>query len=324
MSFRSGTVPLQEIPGKLRQADVTAVPRFADVATFMRSQYRDSPADLDIAMFGVPFDLGSSFRTGARHGPAQIREMSRLIREVNYATRVAPFELCRIGDIGDAPVNSLNLEASLAGIQAFVDAIVSAGAKPLAAGGDHTISLPILRALRANTPLALVQIDAHSDTQDRMLGEKYANGTPVRRAVEEGLLDPKKTVQVGIRGTLFAADELDWAIEQGITIIDMDGIEALGAVGVARKVREIVADTDCYLSIDIDALDPSVAPGTGGLEPGGLSVRDAQVILRNLRELLLVGADVVEVSPPLDATGATALVAANLMFEALCLLGETQ
>lgn len=314
---------MRESLDQLRQADVTAVPRFADVATFMRAEYRDGPAGLDVAMFGVPFDLGSSFRTGARHGPAQIREMSRLIREVNYATRVAPFDLCRVGDIGDAPVNSLDLEASLTSIQSFVESVVAAGAMPLVAGGDHTISLPILRGLQADAPIALVQIDAHSDTQDAMLGKKYANGTPFRRAVEEGLLDPARIVQIGIRGTLFSADELDWAEAQGITMIDMDVFEALGAAGAAVKVRDIVGDTDCYLSIDIDALDPGVAPGTGGLEPGGLSVRDVQVLLRNLRGLHLLGADVVEVSPPLDATGATALVAANLMFEALCLLAES-
>jgi guanidinopropionase len=288
----------------------------------MRSQLRESPADLDIAMFGVPFDLGSSFRSGARHGPAQIREMSRLIREVNYATRIAPFDLCRIADIGDAPVNSLDLDSSLRSIQEFVQEILDAGARPLAAGGDHTISLPILRAAASDSALALVQVDAHSDTQDLMLGKKYASGTPFRRAVEEGLIDPQRTVQIGIRGTLFTADELDWALQQGITIIDMDEFETLGASGVAEKAQEIIAGKDCYLSIDIDALDPGVAPGAGGLEPGGLSVRQVQVLLRELRGSCFLGADIVEVSPPLDATGGTALVAANLMFEALCLLAE--
>jgi len=306
----------------LKQRDVTTVPRFANVATFMRSQLQDTPADLDIAMFGVPFDLGSSFRSGARHGPAQIREMSRLIREVNYTTKIAPFDLCRIADIGDAPVDSLDLDASLRSIQEFVQTILDADTRPLAVGGDHTISLPILRAIAANEALGLVQVDAHSDTQDLMLGKKYANGTPFRRAVEEGLIDPQKTVQIGVRGTLFSADELDWALEQGITIIDMDEFEKLGASGVAEKARDILGDRDCYLSIDIDALDPGVAPGTGGLEPGGLTVRQAQVFLRELRGACFVGADVVEVSPPLDATGGTALVAANLMFEALCLLAE--
>ncbi len=309
---------------KTPQHSVTKVPRFANVATFMRSRLVDGPADLDIAMFGVPFDLGSSFRTGARHGPSQIREMSRLIREVNYTTKIAPFDLCRIADIGDSPVNPLDMTDSLLSIQRFAQQIADAGARPLAAGGDHTISLPILRAIVRDAPLGLVQIDAHSDTQDAMLGSAYANGTPFRRAVEEGLIDPRRTVQVGIRGTLFSMDELDWAHSSGITIIDMDELESSGAKGVAEKVREIVSGDDCYLSFDIDALDPGVAPGSGGLEPGGLSVRQAQCILRGLRGVKFVGADIVEVSPPLDASGNTALVAANIMFEELCLLAENQ
>ena len=306
----------------LKQTDVTTVPRFANVATFMRSQLRDTPQGLDIAMFGVPLDLGSSFRSGARHGPAQVREMSRLIREVNYSTKIAPFDLCDIADIGDAPVNSLDLDASLLSIQQFVQTVLSADARPLAVGGDHTISLPILRSMAAAEPLAIIQVDAHSDTQDLMLGTKYASGTPFRRAIEEGLIDPRKTVQVGVRGTLFRADELDWALAQKITIIDMDEFEALGAVDAARKARRVVAGSDCYLTFDIDALDPGVAPGAGGLEPGGISVRQAQVFLRALRGIPMVGADVVEVSPPLDPSGGTALVAANLMFEILCLLAE--
>lgn len=306
----------------LKQTDVTAVPRFANVATFMRSQLRDTPEGLDIAMFGVPLDLGSSFRSGARHGPAQVREMSRLIREVNYSTKTAPFDLCDIADIGDAPVNSLDLDASLLSIQHFAQTVLSADARPLAIGGDHTISLPILRSMAADKALAIIQVDAHSDTQDLMLGKKVASGTPFRRAIEEGLIDPRKTVQVGVRGTLFRADELDWALAQGITIIDMDEFEALGAVNAARKARRVVAGGDCYLTFDIDALDPGVAPGVGGLEPGGISVRQAQVFLRELRGIPIVGADVVEVSPPLDPSGGTALVAANLMFEILCLLAE--
>ena len=225
-------------------------------------------------------------------------------------------------DIGDAPVNSLDLVASLRSIQQFAQTVLSAGARPLAIGGDHTISLPILRSVAADEALAIIQVDAHSDTQDLMLGKKYASGTPFRRAIEEGLIDPRKTVQVGIRGTLFSVDELDWALAQGITIIDMDEFEALGAVDAARKARRVVAGSDCYLTFDIDALDPGVAPGAGGLEPGGISVRQAQVFLRELRGIPIAGADVVEVSPPLDPSGGTALVAANLMFEILCLLAE--
>jgi len=211
-----------------QQHDVSKVPRFANLNPFMRATYQEDPAGLDIAMAGVPFDLGSSFRIGSRHGPAQMREMSRMIRQVHYPSMLEPFNNTRIADVGDAPVNSLDLQESLASIETFFKRIHKTGALPLAAGGDHTITLPILRAIAKERPLALIQIDAHSDTIDEMLGKKYANGTPIRRAIEEGLIDPEKTVQVGIRGTLFRADDLDWAKAQGITIIDMDDFMEMG------------------------------------------------------------------------------------------------
>jgi guanidinopropionase len=307
----------------LLQRDVATVPRFTQIATFMRAVYREQPDGLDIAMVGVPFDSGSSFRSGARHGPAQLREMSRLIRRVNYATQVAPFDTCRVGDIGDAPVNPLSIEESLASIREFFETIAASGALPLAAGGDHTITLPILRALVTDGPVALVQVDAHSDTLDIMLGERYANGTPFRRAIEEDLLDPRYVVQIGIRGTLFDADEHAWAREVGITIIDINEFYELGVRGVIRKVLDLLGDRPAYLTFDIDALDPSCAPGTGSPEPGGLGIRDAQNLLRGMAGLQLIGADVTELSPPLDPSGSTAIVTANLMFEELCLLAQT-
>lgn len=305
------------------QADVANVPRFANVATFMRVGLRDNPEGLDIAMFGVPFDLGSSFRSGARHGPAQIREMSRLIREVNYMTGVAPFHKCRIADIGDAPINSLDIDQSLQGIEEFVLRIVASGARPLAAGGDHTITLPILRAVARDTPVALVQIDAHSDTQDLMLGRKIANGTIIRRAVEECLLEPHLVFQVGIRGTLFDLEELTWARDIGITIFDMADLDELGAGETASRIRSAIGERPTYLSFDIDALDPSIAPGTGGLEPGGLTYREASRLLHGLRGLEFIGADVVEVCPPLEPGTLTATVGCNIMFEELCLLSRS-
>jgi len=192
----------------LRQYDVTRVPRFANINPFMRATYQENPEGLDIAMVGIPFDLGSSNRTGSRHGPAQMREMSRNIRQVHYPSMLEPFTLCRIADVGDAPVNSLDIPESLELIEAFIRGIVEAGALPLAAGGDHTITLPILRAVAREMPLSLVMIDAHSDTVDTMLGKKVANGTPIRRAIEEGILDPKRVVQVGIHGTLFSPADL--------------------------------------------------------------------------------------------------------------------
>jgi guanidinopropionase len=217
----------------------------------------------------------------------------------------------------------LDIEESLEGIEMFFQKIHTAGAVPLAAGGDHTITLPILRAIAQENPLSLVQIDAHSDTIDTMLGKKYANGTPIRRAVEEGLLEPKKIAQVGIRGTLFKADDLDWAKDQGIKIIDMDDISEMGLSKVLGTIREVVGDNLTYLTFDIDSLDPAFAPGAGGLEPGGLTVREAQHLLRGLKGIRFAGADINEVCPPLDPSGNTALVACHLMFEQLCLLVES-
>ncbi len=304
------------------QHDVAVMPRFANVATFLRARQHDGPEDLDVAMFGVPFDLGSSFRSGSRHGPAQIREMSRLIRESNALTGTAPFATCRVADIGDVPINALDSEASLRAIEDFVAGIAAAGARTLAAGGDHTITLPILRALAKDAPVALVQVDAHSDTQDSMLGRQVANGTVFRRAIEEGLLDPQLCFQVGIRGTLFKVDELDWARQAGIAIFTMDDIDALGFQKIAGRITRAIGGRPTYLTFDVDALDPSIAPGTGGLEPGGLSYRDALRLLHGLRGLDFIGADVVEVCPPLESGTLTAMVAANIMFEELSLISE--
>ena len=188
------------------------------------------------------------------------------------------------------------------------------------AGGDHTITLPILRAIAVDAPVGLLQIDAHSDTQDRMFGKIYANGTPIRRAIEEGLLEPSHIIQIGIRGTLFSTDELDWAREQGITIMTIDDVYELGTNGIMNAAREVLSDLPTYVTVDMDAIDPAFAPGVGGLEPGGMTVRDVQLLLRGMEGLDLVGADINEVSPPLDPTGNTAVVACNLMFELLCLL----
>jgi len=307
----------------LQQHDVTRVPRFANINPFMRATYQDSPEGLDIAMVGIPFDLGSSNRTGSRHGPAQMREMSRNIRQVHYPSMMEPFKMYRIADVGDAPVNSLDIPESLELIETFIRGIVEAGALPLAAGGDHTITLPMLRAVARETPLSLVMIDAHSDTVDTMLGKKYANGTPIRRAIEEGILDPRRVVQVGIHGTLFSPTDLSWAREQGITLIDMDDFDEMGLSGVLKTVHEVVDDTESYLTFDIDSLDPAFAPGAGGAEPGGFTVREAQRLLRGLKGIRFVGADINEVCPPLDTSGNTALVAVHLMFEELCLLVES-
>ncbi len=301
-------------------ADVATVPRFSNVAAFLRAPMQTGANGLDIAIFGVPFDLGSSFRSGSRHGPAQIREMSRLIREVSYATGVSPFRDHRIADIGDAPVDPLDAGASLDAIEAFADMILDAGARPLAVGGDHTISLPLLRAIGRKDAVALVQIDAHSDTQNAMLGKPVANGTIFRRAIEEGLVDPKMLFQIGIRGTLFKADDLEWAKSVGVSIFDMDDVEHSGPDAISQQIRQAIGNVPAYLTFDIDALDPSIAPGTGGLEPGGLSYREAQALLHGLRGINFTGADLVEVCPPLETGTLTAMTAANILFEQACLL----
>jgi len=308
---------------ELDQFDVNQVPRFANINPFMRATYQESSEGLDIAMFGVPFDLGSSFRIGSRHAPAQMREMSRLIKHVHYPSMQEPFSECRIADIGDAPVNSLDIPASLKLIENFVKKVFNNNVLPLAAGGDHTITLPILRAIAREKPVSLIQVDAHADTLDLMLGKKFANGTPIRRAIEEGLVDPERTVQIGLRGTLFSKDDHDWAREQGITQINMDDFERLGREGVENEIKRVVGNEDTYLTFDMDVLDPAYAPGVGGLEPGGISVRDAQLLLRSLDNIKLIGADINEVSPPYDPSGNTALVACYIMFEILCLLTQS-
>ena len=305
---------------ELRQVEVTQTPRSSEVATLMRAAQQHGANGLDIALCGVPFDGGSSFRAGARHGPAQIREMSRLVRRAHYLTSISPFDLCRIADVGDAPVNPLDMDSTLKSVQGFFEHISDAGALPLAAGGDHTVTLPILRAVTRGGPIALLQIDAHSDTQNMMLGQPYANGTPIRRAIEEGLVDPRRTVQIGIRGTLFAADELDWARQQGVTMINIEEFYELGLDEVIARSWQALGTGPCYVTVDVDVLDPAYAPGTGGLEPGGMNVRELQGLIRGLAGLKIAGADVVEVSPPLDPSGNTALVACNLTFELLCLM----
>ena len=308
-----------------RPIDSFVTPRFAQHATFMRAPVATDATGLDIARVGVPFDLGSTNRAGARHGPAQIREMSRLIRQVNGATGVAPFKLCRIADVGDTPINPLDAMGSLDMAEAFFRDLHAKGVVPISAGGDHTVPLPVIRAIGSKSrPFAMVHFDAHSDTWDTLYDNKVNNATPFRRLIEEGLADPRKLVQIGIRGTLFAEDDLVWAKAQGVRIIGMDEFEALGRERVVAEVRRIVGDTPVYVTFDVDGLDPVHCPGTGAPEPGGLSMRDAQVVIRGLGGLDVIGGDVCEVSPPLDPAGHTALNAANLMFEILCIAAEAR
>jgi len=303
--------------------DPTSVPRYAGIATFMRMPLVRDPSELDIALIGVPFDGGVENRPGARHGPREIRNMSSLTRAVHHVTRVNPYELCRVADLGDVPItNTFDLEASHADITQFYRKVHAAGAVPLSAGGDHSISLPILRAIAADRPVGMVHIDAHTDTFDEELGCKFTHGTPFRRAVEEGLLDPKRTVQIGIRGAADSEEGWTFSVESGMRVIFMEEFTRLGVEGVIAEARRVVGHGPTYLSFDIDSLDPAFAPGTGTPEMGGITTIQAQALVRGLRGLDLIGGDVVEVSPPFDPSGITALVGATMMYEIVCILAE--
>ena len=297
--------------------DAALVPRFAGRASFMRLPVIEDPALVDVALVGVPFDGGTTNRPGARHGPREMRNQSSLLRRIN-ANGVAPYDTLRVADLGDCPVNPIDLMDSLSKIQAFFETIAAAGAIPIAAGGDHLITLPILRAL-AKQPVGLIHFDAHSDTNDKYFGEnRYTHGTPFRRAGEEGLLDARRCVQIGLRGTYYHESDWDFPREAGIRTITMEEAADRGAADLMEEVRAIAGDLPVYISFDIDSLDPAFAPGTGTPEIGGFTTREAQRMLRSLGGLNIIGADVVEVSPPFDPSGLTAFTGAAMMFEILC------
>lgn len=298
-----------------------AMPRFGGIATMMRLPMATSPVGLDAAFIGVPLDIGTSHRPGARFGPRQIRAESALLRPYNMATGAAPFDTLQVADLGDVPINTYSLDKSLAIITDFYRPVLAAGCKPLTMGGDHTIALPILRALaEAHGPVALVHVDAHADINDDMFGERIAHGTPFRRAVEEGLLQCNKVWQIGLRGTGYAADDFDWPRRQGFTVVPAHEIWYQSLAPLMQGLRTAIGDTPCYLSFDIDGIDPAFAGGTGTPEVGGLTVPQALEIVRGCAGLNLVGADLVEVSPPFDTSGNTALLGANLLYEMLCAL----
>ncbi len=302
--------------------DSSTVPRFAGMPTFMRLPMAQ-PGEVDVAMVGVPFDGGTTNRPGARHGPREVRNQSSLVRRVHHVTGVSPFDLVRVADCGDAPINPLNLEESLQSIGDFFDGIRQAGAVPLTVGGDHLITLPILRALVKDGPVGLIQFDAHSDTSDKFFGTRYNHGTPFRRAVEEGLLDPKRMVQIGLRGAISDASNYDFARAAGIRLIFIEEFIGRGPQDVMAEVRALLGDRATYLSFDIDVLDPSFAPGTGTPEIGGMTTREVQAMLRLAQGLNLIGADLVEVSPPFDPSGLTAITASTLLFELLCIVADS-
>lgn len=299
------------------------LPRFAGRSTFMRLPQIEDPSEVDIALIGLPWDNGSTNRAGQRHGPREIRSQSTMMRLVHQASRIAPYDLCRIADLGDVPVNPIDIHDTLERAKNFYRRVHEAGAVPLTAGGDHLGTLPILRGIADDEPLAMVQFDAHSDTNDTYFGENpYTHGTPFRRAVEEGILDPKRIIQIGIRGSMYSVNDLDWAHEQGIRVLEIEEYFELGPEQVIQEIRRVVDDVPTYVTFDIDALDPVYAPGTGTPEVGGFATPAAQRMIRGLRGLNLVGADVMEVAPPFDSNGITALTGATLMFELLCVLAD--
>jgi guanidinopropionase len=303
--------------------DAAVTPRFGSIPTFMRLPHLKDPSQLDIALIGVPWDGGTTNRAGARHGPREIRNMSSFMRKVHHVSRIAPYELARVADLGDAPVNPIDLMDSLARIERFFAKVHAGGCVPLSAGGDHLVTLPIFRAIAAKRPIGMIHFDAHSDTNDRYFGDnKYTHGTPFRRAVEEGLLDPKRVVQIGIRGSIYSADDMEFAESSGMRVIYMEEFTKLGVEKVVKEARRVAGRGATYISFDVDGLDPVYAPGTGTPEIGGLTTLEAQHVLRGLQGLDLIGGDVVEVSPPFDPSGNTALVGATIMFEILCLLAD--
>jgi len=297
------------------------MPRFGGIASMMRLPIATSAAGLNAAFIGVPLDIGTSHRPGTRFGPRQIRAESSLIRPYNMATGAAPFDTLQVADLGDVPINTYSLEKSLAIILGFYESVLDADCIPLTLGGDHTIALPILRAMAGkHGPVALVHVDAHADVNPDMFGERIAHGTPFRRAVEEGLLDCDRVFQIGLRGSGYAADDFDWPRQQGFTLIPAHEVWYQSLAPTMAKVRAVIGNAPCYLSFDIDGIDPAYAGGTGTPEIGGLSVPQALEIIRGCAGLNLVGGDLVEVSPPYDASGNTALLGANLLFEMLCVL----
>ena len=303
--------------------DAAQVPRFAGHATFMRLPAVASAEGLDIALVGIPWDGGTTNRAGARHGPREVRNLSSLMRSTHHVFKTEPFKIANIADVGDVAVNPIDLLDGLKKIETGIAEILSQGALPLSVGGDHLTTLPVLRAVARNAPVGLIHFDAHSDTNDTYFGENpYTHGTPFRRAIEEGLLDPRRIVQIGIRGSIYAPDEHDWAKDQGVRIIYMEEFVERDAQSVIAEVKEIVGAAPAYLTFDIDSIDPSMAPGTGTPEIGGFSTREAQSLIRLLDGVNLVGADVVEVAPPFDLGNMTSIVGATIMFELLCILAR--
>ena len=305
-------------------ADPQAQPRHTGIASFFRCPIAANLEDTDIGLIGVPFDGGVTNRTGARHGPRAVRDQSTLLRRIN-ATGVAPFANLRVRDLGDCWIERpYELQGALDEIAAYYAQVVSAGIVPLSVGGDHSVSWPILRAIAASGPIGMVHIDAHCDTGDDYMGSRFHHGAPFRRAVDDGLLDPARVIQIGIRGTTNDPDMWGFSQRSGMRVLGMDEFQDKGWQFAAQEARRIVGDRPAYLTFDIDSLDPAEAPGTGTPEAGGIRTIEALRLLRALRGLDFVGGDLVEVAPSFDPGTITAFNAASILFEILCLLTEAR
>ncbi|MDJ0822771.1 MAG: agmatinase [Paracoccaceae bacterium] len=299
------------------------LPRFAGVPSFMRLPHvppgHPRFNEVEIGLVGVPWDSGTTNRPGPRHGPRQLRDASTMIRAQHGVTGLRPFETAACADLGDVGPNPADIPDSMARISAFYEQIVQAGIRPLTAGGDHLTSLPVLRALAKDTPLGMIHFDSHTDLFHSYFGgTMYTHGTPFRRAVEEGLLDPKRVIQIGIRGTMYDAEDRDFAAANGIRIVTIEDLFDRGIPDVMAEARDVAGAQPCYVSYDIDFVDPTFAPGTGTPEVGGPNSFQALQVCRELYGVDIAGADLVEVSPPFDASGATAFLGVSIMFELLC------
>jgi guanidinopropionase len=299
------------------------LPRFAGVPTFMRLPHvrpeSERAAQVQVALIGVPWDSGTTNRPGPRHGPRQIRDASTMIRAQHAVSGVRPFEAMACADMGDVAINPADVQDSMRRITDFYKAVMANGARPLTAGGDHLSSLPILRAVAADGPLGMIHFDSHTDLYHSYFdGQMYTHGTPFRRAIEEGLLDPKRVIQIGIRGSQYDSEDLDFARAEGIRVVMVEEFHARGPEDVMVEARDIVGDASTYISYDIDFVDPAFAPGTGTPEIGGPNSYQALQVVRGLTGVNIAGADVVEVSPPFDPSAGTAYLAATIMFELLC------
>jgi guanidinopropionase len=316
--------PIKSLQRYHELADPQTQPRFTGIPTFFRAPYTQDLTDTTIGVIGIPYDGGVTNRSGTRHGPREVRNQSSLLRRINTATGIDPFARHKVRDLGDAWIEQpYELEGALEEIAAFYRRVVGAGVRPLSVGGDHSISLPILRAVAAGGPVGMVHFDAHCDTGDDYMGSRFHHGAPFRRAVEANLLDPRRVIQIGIRGTTNDPNLWGFSKSSGMRIVTMDELQDNGWRWAIEEARRIVGTGPTYLSFDIDGLDPVYAPGTGTPEAGGISMIEALRMVRGLGGINFVGADLVEVSPPFDHSNLTAFHGASILFEELCVLAQT-